>query len=78
MSGSKARLQAIEAVKGHEGPAGIFSSEDDLGEIFGENVFSKAVMQKRLPKTVFKSLLGDDRALASRSTRRSPTSWPRP
>ena len=35
MSGSKARLQAIEAVKGHEGPAGIFSSEDDLGEIFG-------------------------------------------
>ena len=41
MSGSKARLQAIEAVKGHEGPAGIFSSEDDLGEIFGENVFTQ-------------------------------------
>ena len=57
MSGSKARLQAIDAVKGHEGPAGIFSSEDDLGEIFGENVFTKAVMQKRLPKPVFKSLM---------------------
>jgi glutamine synthetase len=57
MSGSKARLQAIEAVKGHQGPDGIFSSEDDLGEIFGENVFTKTVMQKRLPKLVYKSVL---------------------
>ena len=27
------------------------------GEVFGENVFSKAVMQKRLPKSVYKSVI---------------------
>ena len=27
------------------------------GQIFGENVFSRTVMQQRLPKSVFKSVL---------------------
>ena len=57
MSGSKARLQAIEHVKAHESPATFFSADDAPGEIFGQNVFSKAVMQKRLPKPVYKSVM---------------------
>ena len=58
MSGSKARLQAIEAVKDYTPPAGIFPESGAPGDVFGENVFSKSVMQKRLPKLVFKSLMG--------------------
>jgi glutamine synthetase len=58
MSGSKARLDAIDAVKNFEAPKGFFPTEDNPGEIFGANVFTKAVMQKRLPKPVFKSLMG--------------------
>jgi glutamine synthetase len=58
MSGSKARLQAIEAVKNYQPPAQLSIPEGNPGEIFGQNVFSKAVMQKRLPKAVYKSLMG--------------------
>jgi glutamine synthetase len=58
MSGSKARLDAIDAVKNYKGPEKIFPFEEAPGEIFGENVFTKTVMQKRLPKPVFKSLMG--------------------
>ncbi|HEY2281441.1 MAG TPA: glutamine synthetase III, partial [Streptosporangiaceae bacterium] len=57
MSGSKARLQAIEAVKAYAPPAGIVPESEAPGDVFGENVFSKSVMQKRLPKLVFKSLM---------------------
>jgi glutamine synthetase len=57
MSGSKARLQAIEAVKDYTPPAGIAPESGAPGDVFGENVFSKSVMQKRLPKGVFKSLM---------------------
>jgi glutamine synthetase len=57
MSGSKARLQAIEAVKNYTPPAGIVPESGAPGDLFGENVFSKSVMQKRLPKLVFKSLM---------------------
>jgi glutamine synthetase len=57
MSGSNARLQAIEAVKGYTPPAESFAESESPGEIFGENVFTKSVMQKRLPKLVFKSLM---------------------
>jgi len=57
MSGSKARLQAIEAVKNYTPPAGILMESGAPGDVFGENVFSKSVMQKRLPKLVFKSLM---------------------
>jgi glutamine synthetase len=58
MSGSKARLDAIDAVKNYKAPESIFPPAEEPGEIFGENVFTKAVMQKRLPKPVFKSLMG--------------------
>src|SRR5579862_6587580 len=57
MSGSKTRLQAIESVKGYKAPAGFFPAPEAPGEIFGANVFTKAVMQQRLPKPVFKSLM---------------------
>jgi len=57
MTGSSARLHAIDAVKAYAPPATVFPSADAPGEIFGENVFSKAVMQKRLPKPVFKSVM---------------------
>jgi glutamine synthetase len=57
MNGSKSRLGTIESVRHYKAPATIFPVDENPGEIFGENVFTKAVMQKRLPKTVFKSVV---------------------
>jgi glutamine synthetase len=57
MSGSTARRQAIDAVIAYQPPEGIFPAPEAPGEVFGENVFTKAVMQKRLPKAVFKSVM---------------------
>ena len=57
MSGNQTRLQAIENVKEHQPPAAFFRAGDPPGEVFGQNVFTKAVMQKRLPKPVFKSVM---------------------
>ena len=57
MSGSTSRLHAIDAVKRYQPPAGFFPSADAPGEIFGQNVFTKAVMKSRLPKPIFKSLM---------------------
>jgi glutamine synthetase len=58
MSGSSARLQAIEAVTTYKPiSAPLNFSEVSTGELFGANVFSLAVMSDRLPKAVFKSLL---------------------
>jgi glutamine synthetase len=58
MGGSNARLLAIDAVKSYQPPAVSFSPDEAPGAVFGENVFSKTVMQKRLPKAVYKSVLG--------------------
>ncbi len=57
MSGSKSRLQAIEAVVGFAPPLSFFSTAGVPGEVFGANVFTKAVMRQRLPKPIFKSLM---------------------
>ncbi|MET0146432.1 MAG: glutamine synthetase III [Ilumatobacteraceae bacterium] len=57
MSGSSARVQAIDAVRRFAGPLGFFPTPHAPGEIFGQNVFTKAVMQQRLPKSVFKSVM---------------------
>ena len=54
-SGSETRRRAIEAVTNYTGPKEEFS--EPLGDLFGRNVFSRSVMQARLPKTVFKSLM---------------------
>ncbi|ADG97292.1 glutamine synthetase catalytic region [Segniliparus rotundus DSM 44985] len=50
------RAQAIRAVEACAPPAKIFDAGEEPGRIFGENVFSKAVMRKRLPKAVYKSV----------------------
>jgi glutamine synthetase len=57
MSGNAARLQAIKDVEAYVPPAFSFDPSEAPGEIFGENVFSRTVMQKRLPKSVFKSVI---------------------
>jgi glutamine synthetase len=57
MSGSKARLQAIDAVKSYAPPAQISPPEGAPGDVFGANVFTKTVMQARLPKPIYKSVL---------------------
>ena len=51
MSGNAVRLQAIKDVEAYVPPAVSFVGDEKPGEIFGENVFSKVVMQKRLPKS---------------------------
>ncbi len=57
MSGNNVRLQAIKDVEAYVPPAVSFTDDEAPGEIFGSNVFSKTVMQKRLPKLVFKSVM---------------------
>jgi len=56
MSGNTVRLQAIKDVEAYVPPA-IGHVGEAPGEGFGENVFNKAVMQKRLPKSVFRSVM---------------------
>ncbi len=58
MSGSSARLQAIEAVTTYHPTAAPLSFSDvSASELFGSNVFNKSAMKERLPKPVFKSLM---------------------
>lgn len=57
MSGNAVRLQAIKDVEAYVPPAVSFDPGEEPGSIFGENVFSLSVMQKRLPKSVYKSVL---------------------
>jgi len=57
MSSSKARQAAIDGVNNYSPPTSIFPTPERPGEIFGQNVFTKAEMMKRLPKPVFKSVM---------------------
>ncbi|CCH87350.1 Glutamine synthetase [Modestobacter italicus] len=57
MSGNAVRLQAIKDVEAYVPPAVSFTAGETPGEVFGANVFSKAVMQKRLPKSVYRSVI---------------------
>ena len=57
MSANPVRLQAITDVEAYVPPSPDFGPGEGPGEIFGCNVFSKTVMQKRLPKSIFKSLM---------------------
>jgi len=58
MSGSTARLQAINAVT-HYKPITepLNFSETPSNELYGANVFSPRVMKERLPKAVYKSIM---------------------
>jgi glutamine synthetase len=51
------RRDAISAVIAHQSPPAWFDATETPGEVFGANVFSKSVMQKRLPKNIYRSLL---------------------
>ncbi|MCU1476251.1 MAG: glutamine synthetase [Subtercola sp.] len=57
MSGNRVRLQAIRDVEAYVPPSASFTDTEAPGQIFGENVFNKVVMQKRLPKSVYKSVI---------------------
>jgi glutamine synthetase len=58
LSGSSARLAAIEAVTTyHPTHEPVSFSADTASEMYGSNVFSKAAMKVRLPKPVYKSLV---------------------
>ena len=57
MSANPVRLSAITAVEANVSPPITFDPGEEPGEIFGTNVFSLTVMQKRLPKAVYKSVL---------------------
>ncbi|HVW80496.1 MAG TPA: glutamine synthetase III [Mycobacteriales bacterium] len=57
MGGNAVRRQAIEALAAYVPPPVTFSLEDEPGGVFGENVFSTSVMQKVLPKAVYKSVI---------------------
>ena len=57
MSGNAVRREAIWNVEAYVPPAISFNGAEAPGEIFGLNVFSKTVMQKRLPKSVYKSVM---------------------
>ena len=57
-------------VEAYVPPAISFDPGEEPGEIFGTNVFSVSVMQKRLPKSVYKSVL----ATIEKSTPSTPTS----
>jgi glutamine synthetase len=58
MSGSAARLKAIEAVTQYKPISKPLNfSEVSTGDLFGANVFSLSAMKKHLPKPVYQSLL---------------------
>jgi glutamine synthetase len=58
LSGSSARLQAIEAVTTYHPVSEPLSfSNVSASELFGANVFNKSVMKERGPKPIFKSLM---------------------
>ena len=73
MSANPVRLSAITAVEAFVPPPITFDPGEEPGQVFGANVFSLTVMQKRLPKAVYKSVAVDDREVHTRSTPTSRT-----
>ena len=58
MSGSNARLRAIEAVTNYRPMTPPLDfSKTPAGELFSANVFSTKVMKERLPREIFRTLL---------------------
>lgn len=57
MSANPVRLQAMRAVEATVAPPISFDPGEEPGAIFGQNVFSLTVMQKRLPTSVYKSVV---------------------
>jgi glutamine synthetase len=57
LSGNTVRLAAITNVEAYVPPAISFDPGETPGQVFGSNVFTKAEMQARLPKAVYKSIV---------------------
>ncbi len=57
MTANQVRMHAIAAVEAAVAPPVGFDPGEEPGQIFGENVFSLTVMQRRLPKSVYKSVV---------------------
>jgi glutamine synthetase len=57
LSGNAVRLQAIIGVEAYQPPAVSFDPGEEPGAVFGANVFTKAEMQARLPKALYKSVV---------------------
>ncbi|MBY6683271.1 glutamine synthetase III [Rhodococcus sp. BP-316] len=57
MSANTVRLQALRAVEAYQPPAVSYTDTETPGQVFGENVFNRVVMPKRLPKSVYKSVM---------------------
>ncbi|MGA9490533.1 MAG: glutamine synthetase III [Mycobacterium sp.] len=57
MSGNAVRLAAINNVEAYVPPAISFDPGETPGQVFGSSVFTKAEMQARLPKAVYKSIV---------------------
>ncbi len=57
MGGNEARTAAIAAVTDYTPPVLEIDGDGAPGELFGENVFGRAEMQKRLPKSVYKNVI---------------------
>src|ERR1700691_977887 len=57
LSGNAVRLQAINNVEAYLPPTVSCVPGEEPGEVFGSNVFTKAEMQARLPKAVYKSIV---------------------
>ena len=58
MNGNDARQHAIAAIVNNTPDVEILNfAKTPAQELFGENVFSSAVMKKRLPKPIYKSLM---------------------
>ena len=65
MSGPASRQHAIDGVTSYVTPPASFVDTETLGDLFGKNVFSRSVMQARLPKAVFRALTATiDKAVA--------------
>src|ERR1700744_1001561 len=57
LGGNTVRLAAITNVEAYVPPAISFDPGETPGEVFGSSVFTKAEMQARLPKAVYKSIV---------------------
>jgi glutamine synthetase len=56
-SGNKARREAVAGIVNHKSQVTVIPfAEQPTSELYGHNVFSLGVMQKRLPKQVYRSL----------------------
>jgi glutamine synthetase len=57
MTANTTRRRAIEQVEAYVPPPVRFAATEVPGQIYGANVFSTAVMQQRLPKAVYRSVM---------------------